>query len=160
MLGSARKSAPAPYCLRQGKFVGENRKDFLCRNFSPACTDDRDALCALPVIQRQKGDISGCGILSVQPKTSPSHPTILHSRGRAVGSSAQARPSQPLLNRNCRLEKPSRKGCVARRPLLKPRRHLDRVFCDLTYRCAVFRTKVCLRAIHPFRRIFSPAVPL
>lgn len=68
--------------------------------------------------------------------------------------------SQPLLNRNCRLEKPSRKGCVARRPLLKPRRHLDRVFCDLTYRCAVFRTKVCLRAIHPFRRIFSPAVPL
>ena len=125
---------------------------------NPACTDDRDALCALPVIQRQKGDISGCGILSVQPKTSPSHPTILHSRGRAVGSSAQARPSQPLLNRNCRSGKPSRKGCVARRPL-KPRRYLDRVLCDLTYRCAVFRTKVCLRAIQPFRRTFLPGSP-
>lgn len=91
-------------------------------------------------------------------KNIPFHPTNLHYRGRAVGSSAQARPSQPLLNRNCRSGKPSRKGCVARRPL-KPRRYLDRVLCDLTYRCAVFRTKVCLRAIQPFRRTFLPGSP-
>ena len=75
--------------------MGENRKDISSELFgatAPACTDDRDALCALPVIQRQKGTFLAAALsLSSQKHPLPSNKFTLPGPG-----SREQRASAPL----------------------------------------------------------------